>query len=426
MTNPQYGSKLLYRSATGLEKALADVDGGRITSIPAELIKDIWDPYACPMKFLPYLAWAFGVEYWNDEWSETTKRAWVANQLLFKSYRGTAAALKMAVDYAGRDVSRWGYEVVKITTQPQKIFSGPSLTREQREAWLSQLPQVRVFLTQEEGVASPYKSFYNASNSLRLHDRRFCLGGMLSGIVTSKASVSIPSDAITRLKRKARWVEHGVETDITVTDFGSYFQLHKSDLEDGKVFSNRPFSTRHFIPSSARDRLITIEPKSQSSWRSAATPTLQAVTSEPDLVKIDGLRKHSVFSNMTLGGFFAKSTAPLRIYSRYAVLDPSVKELRRTPVQFMGVGRFSFPAFTAWADVTVGNVISKFTSGFGFYLPKAKFFIPHDGTPLAQVRLAAQASKALRDKIMVRSGPQQRFLAGGKPILADIDSMLAS
>ena len=125
MTDTNLGSRLLYRTSTGLEKALADVDGDRITDTAAELIQAIWDPWACPLRLLPYLAWAVGVEYWNDDWSETTKRAWVAYQLEFKSTRGTRRALEMAVDYAGRDVSRWGYEVIKVTTRPQKVFSGP-------------------------------------------------------------------------------------------------------------------------------------------------------------------------------------------------------------------------------------------------------------------------------------------------------------
>ena len=57
MTDTNLGSRLLYRTSTGLEKALTDVDGYRITDTAAELIQAIWDPWACPLRLLPYLAW---------------------------------------------------------------------------------------------------------------------------------------------------------------------------------------------------------------------------------------------------------------------------------------------------------------------------------------------------------------------------------
>lgn len=173
------GAQLIYKGATGLERALAHVEGDRLTDINAELIRDIWDAQRVPFALLPYLAWAMGVQYWNDEWSETTKRQWVAIQWLFKSRRGTAWALRTAVDYAGRDVSRWGYDTGKITTRPQKIFSGPSLTREQREAWLAKMPQVRVWRIQEEGFAPMGKSFLGGRGPLRQHNHRFLLTPVL-------------------------------------------------------------------------------------------------------------------------------------------------------------------------------------------------------------------------------------------------------
>jgi phage tail P2-like protein len=64
---------------------MADVDATRLMEIEAELVKYTWDPYLCPTPLLPYLAWAMGVNFWNDRWSETTKRAWIAEQWDFKA-----------------------------------------------------------------------------------------------------------------------------------------------------------------------------------------------------------------------------------------------------------------------------------------------------------------------------------------------------
>ena len=74
------GEQVLYRQAAGLEKSLADVDAYRLTQTYAELIKDQWDPYRISSTNLPYLAWAMGVNLWEDSWSEDFQRWWTANQ----------------------------------------------------------------------------------------------------------------------------------------------------------------------------------------------------------------------------------------------------------------------------------------------------------------------------------------------------------
>lgn len=250
----------------------------------------------------------------------------------------------------------------------------------------------------------------------------------------------IPSTALSRLKRRVRWVEHGVETDVRTTEYGSYFRVHLPSIEDSKVFSNRCVGLgggRYFLPSTAKDRLLTIQPNQQLPWRNPVTPSLQAVTSEPELVKVSGLRGYSVFSNLpiavwqegispapSIGNFFVPTSATLRIYQRYAVLNGSARLLRRHPVQFMGVGRYGFPAFTAWLQVTVGNRRCPWAAGFGFYLHKSKFWIPHNGEPTRQVRAAVVASKTLRDQILLQTGPIPRFVPGGTPVLADIDTVI--
>lgn len=158
-----YGADLLYRQASPLEKSMIDVDAPRQTNIPAEIIIDTWDPYRCPLVLLPYLAWAMGVTFWNDDWSETTKRAWVAIQWEFKSLRGTDPAIYMAVDFAGRDVTPYGYAVRKIITAPQGQYPSPGMTHDELEEWLATLPQVRVYLFQQFGQATTDEFYMNYS-----------------------------------------------------------------------------------------------------------------------------------------------------------------------------------------------------------------------------------------------------------------------
>jgi len=172
------GAELLYRNAAGLEKAMADADAVRQVGIDAEAIIDSWDPFKTRLENLPYLAWALGVNYWDDDWSENTKRDWVARQWEFKSLRGTLAGIKMVLDFAGRDVSPFGYHVISAILPPQHAFAGPSLTTDQREDWLQRLPQLRVWRVQEAGTAADNKAFLGGVGNLRLRDSRFCLGGI--------------------------------------------------------------------------------------------------------------------------------------------------------------------------------------------------------------------------------------------------------
>lgn len=247
------------------------------------------------------------------------------------------------------------------------------------------------------------------------------------------AVMPTPSTALSRLKRRARWVVNGEETDTKITEFGSYWRIHREGIEGKKVFSGRTFWDtafgspwkRFFIPSDAWKRLVTVQPKAAAPWRTPVGPTLQQISSEPERITVPGEKDHKVWSDRPMGeGFFVPTDASLRIFHRFAVLDPTVPIIRRPPVQFMGIGRFDFPAFTAWAEVSVGNVKKPWQAGAGFFADRSKFWIPHDPRPLRRVREAIQSSKSLRDKIMVKLGHRRPFTAAGKPVLADIDTVI--
>jgi len=146
---PYPGAKLLYRSASGLEKSMADVDGERLIGTYAEIIIDQWDPYKISVNNLPYLGYAMGVMLWEDGWSESTQREWVAHQFEYKALRGTQAGIEMALNYTGRDFTG-GYYIVQAMRPPQCFFASPSMSKEAYDFWIHLLPEVRI--TFEEGV----------------------------------------------------------------------------------------------------------------------------------------------------------------------------------------------------------------------------------------------------------------------------------
>ena len=90
---------LLPQNASALEKRIDTVNASRFDLDIR--ISDLWDPYACPITFLPYLAFAFSVDYWDEEWSEEAKREVVAQAIKVHRHKGTPGALKDMLRAAG-------------------------------------------------------------------------------------------------------------------------------------------------------------------------------------------------------------------------------------------------------------------------------------------------------------------------------------
>ena len=57
----------------------------------------LWNPDTCPLDFLPWLAWAMGVEAWRSEWPEAIKRALVRNAIQMQRQRGTLKSVRETV-----------------------------------------------------------------------------------------------------------------------------------------------------------------------------------------------------------------------------------------------------------------------------------------------------------------------------------------
>ena len=90
---------LLPPSATDEERAI-DLATARLGDVPV-LVREAWNPETCPAELLPWLAWAFSVDEWQDTWTEAEKRGVIQNALYVHKKKGTLAALKRAVEPLG-------------------------------------------------------------------------------------------------------------------------------------------------------------------------------------------------------------------------------------------------------------------------------------------------------------------------------------
>ncbi|CAH3358040.1 TPA: phage tail protein I [Klebsiella pneumoniae] len=92
-------NSLLPPGSSALERRLAQACSGiGDLSVP---LRDLWNPWKCPVKFLPYLAWAFSVDRWEETWSETEKRQAVSDAFWIHQRKGTVAAVRRVIETLG-------------------------------------------------------------------------------------------------------------------------------------------------------------------------------------------------------------------------------------------------------------------------------------------------------------------------------------
>ncbi|WP_421780719.1 phage tail protein I [Kiloniella litopenaei] len=150
---------LLPPNATKEEIALDLTVGDRIDAIPVK-IDTLWNPWTCPIEFLPWLAWTVSVDVWDHTWSEQIKRQVVATSIQVHRVKGTPGALQDALDaldlnataiewfkYGG---SRFKFridvelETRGLTDQERKTIEAVALSAKNLR---SKLDELRIYLT---------------------------------------------------------------------------------------------------------------------------------------------------------------------------------------------------------------------------------------------------------------------------------------
>ena len=59
------------------------------------------EPETCPVHLLPYLAWAFSVDRWDEAWPEDVKRGVVSAAFYIHRHKGTIGAVRRVVEPLG-------------------------------------------------------------------------------------------------------------------------------------------------------------------------------------------------------------------------------------------------------------------------------------------------------------------------------------
>jgi len=85
-------------AASGTRAVAASL--ARISDVPVPL-RQLWDPYTCPLELLPWLAWALSIDAWKSYWPESIKRERVAQAIAIQRQKGTAQSVRAVVQSFG-------------------------------------------------------------------------------------------------------------------------------------------------------------------------------------------------------------------------------------------------------------------------------------------------------------------------------------
>lgn len=94
-------SQLLPPNRTALESRAADA----LVIAPSVPLRTLWNPQTCPAHLLPFLAWAYSVDHWSSDWSETVKRRVIGAAFNVHRVKGTRSAIDRALAALGVDVT---------------------------------------------------------------------------------------------------------------------------------------------------------------------------------------------------------------------------------------------------------------------------------------------------------------------------------
>ncbi|HCB1504102.1 TPA: phage tail protein I [Citrobacter freundii] len=90
---------LLPPSASRMERVAARVCAS-LGEMPVPL-RQLWNPWTCRADLLPYLAWAFSVDRWDESWAENVKRRVVQDAFYIHQHKGTTSAVRRVVEPFG-------------------------------------------------------------------------------------------------------------------------------------------------------------------------------------------------------------------------------------------------------------------------------------------------------------------------------------
>lgn len=282
---------------------------------------------------------------WHSALSDDQRRHLVDQAYTRHRTRGTDAGLR-------REAAEAGAEIRKIIAPPHKFFVSADYTPAERNAWLANMPEVRLYSRREPGQAGAVAF----------------AGRMFPGY----KCFAVRSDALERSRIKATLVKSGIETPLETWDV-EIASIQKQAVNTvvipgktgSRLFSGRMFpgykcfvvnsdaSTRQLI---LRDVAYYSEPTAKRSLR-AVQPGLKPIDADGEMI----VEPHSATTGAAFAGrmfpgykcFVLPSRAYLHHYRRIKLHDPNAPVTRARAASHVGVSRMGMPPHHAHLEAAL-------------------------------------------------------------------------
>lgn len=303
-------------------------------------------------SFFPFLAEQLGIAEtaaWQKSLNDSERIKLIKGAYARQRLRGTPAGLKQEALEAGGLVRR-------IIAPPNKTFLSASPTVSERNAWLSQHPELRMYPRRVPGqkeVAMTQGDFVGA-----------CFIGKSTALIRSRLRVTLVKDK--------------VETELETVSF-ELANLQKQFVNEVVIPGQRGFasflgqSLRFVSRTDANLRRIILnqvdlyhEPTAQMSLKTIPVG-YEAINSEAEA--ISEIRQAP--ASATLLGRFARFSlrmqSELAQYYRIKLFDPSVPVVKARAASHLGYSRLTMPphcahvevAFFGKRDLTMGRFVGR-------------------------------------------------------------------
>ena len=180
-------TSILPPNATPTERAIEKTEE-HIDGLDVQ-IDTLWDPWRCPAKFLPWLAWAYSVDTWDPDWAEDIKRRVIDQSFAVHQRKGTRGAIRRALEAMDLDLIRivqWHEENPRQTPYTFRVEVG-TISRGLSEK------ERRQILTTIEAT----KNVRSHMNDLRIYLQQMSKAPILAAALTTGEITTIYPYAIT-------------------------------------------------------------------------------------------------------------------------------------------------------------------------------------------------------------------------------------
>ena len=389
---------LLPNNATSLERAAEAAAGA---SDNADAIRPLYRPRDIPEPILSWLSWAFDVPIWPD--GEQARRNITADAWKLHRKRGTLGGMRAIAKYAGS-------EVVRAITPPAKLFLSPSLTREERNAFVARHPQLRIYryrtIGQRIGLffGDHFGAGHYAQNdaALRAAPRAFLYR---DGVETELTIIERVTETQSRTAQTTTITEVGIPGQAGFLSFaGGHPRFFGVTDAPRRVY-------RMTIGTPYMDSTETLH-------KSTLSPGLDPINVNPDSVAEPGVARGLYFGGH-IAGHFVESDARDRLYQRIYLFDPAIEAPRRIAFSHFGHGVFGMPPHHAEIAVRIPGrrhprAVSQFATGFFVERDRSRY----DATLAALRNMSRLSDRITIDTAIMRPITVSDTLTAGDNILA--------